>query len=341
MVWRSKLNFKNLDWRDRILLFALLLLAICILKPQANLPKRVFNWYIVLDITQSMNVRDMAENEKAMSRLAYSKRAIRESLRAMPCGSRVALGLFTERDATTVTHPMEVCAHFGALDETIAQMDWRMAWAADSFIINGLFSAIGQAPKLDKDMHLAFVSDGHQAPPINPDYAPKFEGKAGVVIGSIIGVGGDTPARIPKLDEDDNITAYWELEEVMRYATFGVNKKTLSVLDMENQHGRNAPHGSNPAESTNAHLSAIDENNLKDLAKVTGLNYLRLNNASAIADALTSKKMATWRTSETDLRAWFALPAMFLILLFFLPASFLHSFYTRYIQHHIRNRKKV
>jgi mxaL protein len=238
---------------------------------------------------------------------------------------------------------MEVCAHFAALDETVAHLDWRMAWAADSFIINGLFSAVAQTPKLnsrlDKDMRLAFISDGHQAPPINPDYAPKFEGKVGEVKGSIFGVGGTTPARIPKLDADDNISAYWELDEVMRYASFGVSKKTQSVLDMENeQHGRNSPHGKTPAESINAHLSALDESNLKALANVTGLDYFRLGNDNTMADVLTSNKLATWRKSTTDLRAWFAIPAMFLILLFFIPANFLQGFYQQFVQYFLKRK---
>ncbi|MDO9203946.1 vWA domain-containing protein [Methylotenera sp.] len=338
-------KLSKFDWRGRLLFLAIILLATCLFKPQANLPKRVFDWFIVLDITQSMNVRDMAEQDKAMSRLAYSKRAIRASLKSLPCGSRVAIGLFTERHTTTVTHPMEVCAHFGALDETVAHIDWRMAWAADSFIINGLFSAIMQTPKLnsklDKDMRLAFITDGHQAPPINPDYAPKFEGKVGEVKGSIFGVGDTTPARIPKVDADDNISAYWELEEVMRYATFGVNKKTQSALDMENeQHGRNSPHGKTPAESTNAHLSALDENNLKALAKVTGLGYWRLGDVSTMADVLTSHKLATWRKSNTDLRAWFAIPAMLLVLLFFVPDHLLQKFYKQLIQPFFKRKAK-
>jgi mxaL protein len=339
-------KLSKFDWRGRLLLLAIILLATCLFKPQANLPKRVFDWFIVLDITQSMNVRDMAEHDKAMSRLVYSKRVIRTSLKSLPCGSRVAIGLFTERDTTTVTHPMEVCAHFAALDETVAHLDWRMAWAADSFIINGLFSAVAQTPKLntklENNTRLAFISDGHQAPPINPDYAPKFEGKVGEVKGSIFGVGGTTPARIPKLDADDNISAYWELDEVMRYATFGVSKKTQSALDMENeQHGRNSPHGKNPAESTNAHLSALDESNLKALANVTGLDYFRLGNDNTMADVLTRNKLATWRKSNTDLRAWFAIPAMLFVLLFFVPDSFLHSSFKRFTQHYIRSMKKV
>ena len=326
----------NLDLRGQSLLLAIALIIICLLKPQANLQKQVFDWFIILDITQSMNVRDMTTHESTLSRLQYSKNAIRASLKSLPCGSRVALGLFTERDTTTFTYPLEVCEHFGAIDETISHLDWRMAWAADSFISNGLFSAIAQTSKLntqsDKGMRLAFISDGHQAPPINPDYAQKFEGKVGEIKGSIFGVGGEMPANIPKLDEDDNISGYWELEEVMRFATFGVSKKTQSVLDMENQHGRNSPFGSNPAEQTNAHLSALDEVNLKALAKVTGLEYLRLENATGMPEMLTNKKMSTKRISKTDLRAWFAMPAILLVMLFYLPGTVFKPFYTRFFQ---------
>lgn len=325
--WRK---FYQLDNRGRLLSIALILLGISLLNPSANLPKRVFDWYLVLDITQSMNVRDMEYSGKSTSRLAYSKIAMRDSLRALPCGSRVALGLFTERDTASVTQPLEVCAHFAALDETIEHFDWRMAWAADSYVINGLYSAIAHAPKLndknEKAVQVAFISDGHQAPPINPDYAPAFEGKVGDIKGVVIGVGGYQPSRIPKLDPDDNITGYWELEEVMRYATFGMKKKPQSALEMEHdQNSRNAPHGSNPAESTQAHLSALDETNLKSLANTTGLKYLRLNKPEKLADAMTQSNLAIWRKSSTDLRSFFALPAMVLILLFFIPVNSIKS----------------
>lgn len=319
--WRQQ------DLRGRAMLVAILLLSICLLQPHATLPRRVFDWFMVLDISQSMNVRDMADQDNALSRLEFSKRAMRLALRDLPCGSRVALGLFTERETANIVRPLEVCAHFGALDETIARMDWRMAWAADSFIAHGLFSAIMQTPRLGKDVRVVFISDGDQAPPANPKYMPDFPGKSGQVKGLIAGVGGLTPSRIPKLDDKDNINGYWELEDVQRFATFGL-AEVQSVLQMEGYHGRNAPHGANPEESSGANLSALKENNLLRMAKVTGLEYRRLNSVQDLAKAMTPIKMAAWRPARTDLRAWLAIPAMGLILLFFMPPKILKKMQT-------------
>lgn len=337
----NQLHWRQLHWRGRVLLCALVLIAISLLNLHATLPKRVFDWYLVIDITQSMNVRDTAGQVDTMSRLAFAKAAIRQSLPSLPCGSRVALGLFTERTTTMVTHPLEVCAHFSAIDAVISQIDWRMAWGADSYIRNGLFNGIEQTAKLNKNMRLIFLTDGDQAPATNPDYAAKFDGVKGAVKGYVMGVGGNVPVGIPRLDEDDNITGYWELEDVMRYATFGASRKTLSALDMENHHGRNAPHGSNPEEINNAHLSALDDLNLKDLARLTGLNYMHLNQLKSFNSVFTAKEMATWRMSDTNLRAWTAIPALLLLVLFFLPDRFIRYFSHHSLVTHFINRKKI
>ncbi len=339
----KQLRWHQLHWRGRVLLLALILIALSLFNPHATLPKRVFDWYIVFDITQSMNVRDTA-NSESMSRLAFSKSAVRKSLASLPCGSRVALGLFTERTTTTITHPLEVCAHFSAIDSVVSQIDWRMAWGADSYIRNGLFNSIEQSIKLDKHMRLIFMSDGNQAPATNPDYAAAFDGTKGAVKGYVVGVGGAVPTGIPRLDDDDNITGYWELEDVMRYATFGVSRKTLSALDMENHHGRNAPHGSNPQESNNAHLSALDDLNLKNLANLTGMQYLHLNQDKTLKHAITSAEMGTWRMSKTDLRPLLILPALCLLVIFFIPTRLLDyisnkSYLTRYFNR--KNMKKL
>ncbi len=293
-------------WRKLCLVLMLLLLSFILFKPHWRLPNRVYDWYFVVDITQSMNVSDYQVAGKSISRLQMAKQSIRKTLSALPCGSQVALGMFTERNVVNVVRPIEVCSHFAALDQTVASMDWRMAWAADSFIAHGLYNALAQAPQLGEKMRVMFFTDGQQAPPANPEYMPGFAGKAGEVQGYLVGMGKPVPSKIPKLDEKNAVAGYWEQEEVQRFGNFGM-AETLSVLAMEQgQHDRNAGHGPGNSLLENAHLSALDVQNLQRLADTTGLNFVRLDHAGQSSGWATGLGMTAWRWADTDLRPWLA-----------------------------------
>jgi mxaL protein len=296
--------------RKLCLIVAVLLLTIALFKPHFMLPNQVYDWYFVVDITQSMNVPDYQVAGKSISRLQMAKDSIRKTLSALPCGSQVALGMFTERNAVNIVKPVEVCSHFAALDQTVASMDWRMAWAADSFIAHGLYNALEQAPTLGKQMRVMFFTDGQQAPPANPKYMPAYAGKPGDVQGYLGGMGKPTPSKIPKLDEKNAVAGYWEQEEVQRFGNFGM-AETLSVLAMEQgQHDRNSGHGPGNDLLNNAHLSALDESNLHRLANNTGLTYVRLDTAAQTSDWATGFGMTAWRWADTDFRPWLAWPAL-------------------------------
>jgi mxaL protein len=317
-------------WRKLCLMAALLLLSIILFRPHLMLPNRVYDWYFVLDITQSMNVTDYQVAGKSISRLQMAKQSIRKTLSALPCGSRVALGMFTERNVVNVVEPVEVCAHFAALDQTVASMDWRMAWAADSFIAHGVYHALEQAPKLGKHVRVMFFSDGQQAPPANPRYMPSYAGKPGDVQGYLVGMGKPVASKIPKLDEKNAVSGYWEQEEVQRYGNFGM-AETLSVLAMEQgQHDRNSGQGPGAELLSNAHLSALDEQNLQRLSDSTGLNYVRLEQAGQSSGWATGLGMTAWRWADTDLRPWLALPTIACWLLYLL-LSFAGSSYLQWL----------
>ena len=299
----------------RISLWLMLaLLLLCLLKPEARLPHRVYDWFFVLDITQSMNVSDYSHAGRSLSRLQVAKQAIRQSLAALPCGSRVALGLFTERDTVTVVKPLEVCSHYAALEQTVARMDWRMAWAADSFIAHGLYSALEQSQQMG-GMQVMFFTDGQQAPPANPAYMPHYAGKASENHGYLLGTGQTAASRIPKLDEHDAVAGYWEQEEVQRFGNFGM-AATLSVLAMEQgMHDRNAGHGPGNSLLMHAHLSAMDSHNLQTLAKETGLQMQALADADS-ASALVTSGPARWQWTVTDMRPLLAALALGLWVLY-------------------------
>ncbi|HSI45121.1 MAG TPA: vWA domain-containing protein [Methylophilus sp.] len=297
-------------WRKGCLIVIFVLLTIILFKPHCMLPNRVYDWYFVVDITQSMNVPDYQVAGKSISRLQMAKQSIRKTLSALPCGSQVALGMFTERNVVTVVEPVEVCAHFAALDQTLASMDWRMAWAADSFIAHGLYNALEQAPRLGKQMRVMFFTDGQQAPPANPKYMPGYVGQPGDVQGYLVGMGKPVASKIPKLDEKNAVSGYWEQEEVQRFGNFGM-AETLSVLAMEQgQHDRNGGHGPGTDLLNNAHLSALDEQNLQRLANITGLNDMRLEHPAQSSRWATGLGMTAWRWADTDLRPWLAIPAI-------------------------------
>lgn len=307
--------------RGHGLLMAMFLLTICLFRPHLTLPKPVFDWLIVVDVTQSMNARDYTLNDKGMSRIEFAKHSIRNTLRTLPCGSTVALAMFAERNTLNIVRPVEVCEHYATLAQTVAKMEWRMAWAADSFIAHGLYSAVELAAKLQNKPHVVFLTDGHQAPPANPQYMPHFVGKVGEVKGIVVGVGQTQPVRIPKLDDRDEIAGYWEPEDVQQYGSFGMTE-TLSVLAMEQgQHDRNAGHGPGAEFLANAHLSALEERNLQRVAKETGMDYLKLETPQQLASAMNGLLMSRARVADTDLRPWFAIPAMLLVL-FYVLATF-------------------
>ena len=162
---------------------------------------------------------------------------------------------------------------------------------------------------------------------------PAFAGKQGEVKGVVMGVGNIEKSPIPKLDEQDNITGYWALEEVQRYATFGM-ARVQSALDMERQqqdfhHGRNAPHGANPNAINDANLSGLDETNLLNLTHTTGLSYQALSDTSVLSEAMSQRSMAVWQKSDTDMQPLFGLLAVLFIIAYFLPQSYLDSLFKR------------
>jgi len=207
------------DIRFWCLLAAFGVLTLVFAFPTVPAERSVFSYLFIVDITRSMNTVDYESNGSHVSRLEFMKSALREVLRRLPCGSRIGLGLFTEREAAILFQPVEVCGNYSAIDGAIARIDWRMAWAADSNIAQGLYNTI----KLLKgfNSHLVYMTDGQEAPPINsryqPDFKevtgevdgarilaktqpapePQFEGRPGVVKGLIVGVGGVYPNAYP------------------------------------------------------------------------------------------------------------------------------------------------
>lgn len=332
------------EWRFLALLLATLCAAIACFLPATEVETRTYNWFVMVDITRSMNTRDYAARDRAVSRLEQVKQSLQHALKTLPCGSRMGLGVFAERSTAALFFPVEVCANYALIATAIARLDWRMAWVADSNIARALESALDLMADPDlPETYLAFITDGHEAPPVNPDYEPDFSQyrvdgvvpgmvrmaaeqraarEAAVEFGAIpdrspgllIGAGGDVPVQIPKFDEDGNQIGYYVAADVPHAARFGLPKdpsKIPGYIPRNAEWGPTAPVGTE-------HLSSLKQDYLLELAKKTGLRYARMDADNALAEALADPRFAMIDAVQKRRTTLPALLALFLIAIVYL-----------------------
>jgi len=288
-----------------LLLASLGLVLLATLPLSYNSERPVFTHLAVVDITQSMNVEDYRLEGRPVSRLEFVKHSLRQALSALPCGSKLGLAVFTERRPFLLFEPVEVCAGYAALDAAIAQLDWRMAWDADSRIAEGLRYGLDNLAGLG---NILFFTEGQEAPPLNPRYRPDLHPYQGKVKGILLGIGGLTPVPIPKFTAEGKSEGYYQADEVPQRSTFGLSD--MAPDEVEGYHARNNPFG-NPTTGGTEHLSALREDYLRQLAQESGLLYRRIDSPEALKQALLEPSLAHTKTVETHLRR---LPASLALL---------------------------
>ncbi|MDO9162881.1 MAG: VWA domain-containing protein [Methylococcaceae bacterium] len=312
------MNIKKIvtDYRSIALILALLAMTALFMFPSREQKSPVYNLTFIIDITRSMNATDYQQDDQAVSRLETVKQNLRQLLSKLPCQSKVGLGLFTERRSTLLFEPLEVCSAFGEIDSAINAVDWRMAWAADSNISKGLFSTLEMLQK--NNSAIIFISDGQEAPPINPKYQPDFSTVVGKVKGMIVGAGGLQAVPIPKFDANGKQTGFYSAEDVPHRSSFG--ESNLDPASIEGYNARNAPFGSSATSGTE-HLTALQETYLQQLAAQSGLAYTRLSDTDNLYQALQNSQLATSQIAQVDIRWRMASLALLLLTAVYFPAS--------------------
>jgi len=189
--------------KNVLLFMALVALTVSVFLKPLMLKRPVYSFLVTFDISQSMNVRDMFLKEKTANRLSVSKAAAQHLLESLPCGSSVGWSLFTGRRTVLLVAPVEVCDHYDALSSSLGLIDERMRWANASGVGKGLHQSMRAADTIGNNTQVVFMTDGQEAPPLR-------EGSRGMpktdridATGIIVGVGGITPARIPKTTDQD------------------------------------------------------------------------------------------------------------------------------------------
>ncbi len=300
------------DVRFWLVAGALAAVLATLIVPRVDLERDVYDVLGVIDITSSMNTRDLSALGSAESRLDAAKDALRLTLANLPCQSRLGLGIFTERRSFLLFDPVEVCENFAAIDDAIGELNWRMAWEGNSYVAKGLYSAIDIAKSLDAD--LLFFTDGHEAPPLPYSGLPPFVEKRGEVGGLIVGVGGDTKTPLVKYDEEGHEAGTYGAQEVPQE-----NRAGPPPPDAESRpgyHPKWAPFG-NAIVDNNEHMAYLRAPHLKELSQVTGLDYVRLQPGENLVPALAQVVKPRPVTVASDVRAYPAGLALALLVVLY------------------------
>lgn len=309
-------NYK--DYRFWCLILALTAMLALFIHPQDQRQRPVYHFTFIVDITRSMNAGDYRQDDKPVSRLQVVKKSLRKLLLKLPCRSKVGLGIFTERRSTLLFEPIDVCAGYSEIDAAIAALDWRMAWAADSRIAAGLLNTMEMLHNIHSDSNLIFITDGQEAPPINPRYRSDFSAVKSKLKGMLVGVGGLQPVPIPKFNSKGEPAGFYSADDVPQRSTFG--ESDLNPESIKGYNARNAPFGSE-ATAGNEHLSSLHESYLQQLAVEAGLYYHRLSTLDALSDALQIQDFAVQKQIAVDVRRQWAVVALLLCALIYMRFS--------------------
>src|SRR3569833_1239236 len=283
----------TLDRTTRAAALAFLLLTAAVFMPLFETPRLAYDYLVVFDITQSMNVADYDLDGVPTSRLTFAREAVRRTLRKLPCGSRIGWGVFAEYRTLVLLAPIEVCENYNDLLSSLDRIAGRLRWGNASEISKGLFWALRGARDVGGQPGLLFLTDGQEAPPVEGEGLPLFDDlKRGGIGGWLIGVGGYTPRPIPRTDADDRPMGYWHADEVVQ---------------------RHAPSGETL--DTHEQLSEVREPYLRKLAQQVGFDYLHLEDVGSIRKAMLAPRFAHRRRVPTDL-AW--IPGVLALLTLFI-----------------------
>ena len=278
--------------------------------PQVKQITYVQNTMFVVDISESMNVRDVDYPRPKTDRLSLAKETVSKTMASLPCGSLVSLGLFAGDETTILFEPLEVCRHYPAINQVVMEIDHRMRWVGDSKITNALASAINEAKK--RDQHLIFITDGDEMPHKTSPRITELLNSKNKVKGLILGVGGDTPQPIPHLNQKNQVTGYWTREEAVLQ---GNHPNLLAYVQDKAEQADQTQKPDGLFDEVGEHLSALNNKSLEIIASASGLNFLRVQNPKDAVNAYQDQHYKKQALADKDARWMLALVAIGLILI--------------------------
>jgi len=289
-----------------LMLFIIILIILALWFPRTDRTVKVMDLLFVLDITQSMDVKDVELDGEQVSRLTWAKDYTKRTIQALPCGSHVSLAAFSESRSLILVNPIEICAGYNDLMQMLSKIDGSIAWALSSEVSKAVFGAIDQAKLMVPSPDVVFLTDGHEAPPLHESLFPKYRKKLENTSGVFIGIGGDELLPIPKHNFDGTANGFWQQNDVL-------HEDVYASLRNESQAVRDA-------RPRNEHLSSQKKAHLEKLASELNFDYIiSPSKASTTINALENKVKTRDQVISYSWAPWFASIALFLLALLYLP----------------------
>lgn len=283
---------------------ALALLLIALLRPTLSMQRNIYSYLLVVDITQSMNTEDMKLGGKTVSRMAYTRQLLHDTVASLPCDTKVSVAFFAGASVALQFSPIEVCHNFAAIQENIDHMEWRMAWSGNSRMRQGAQAIAHLSRTLNEPAQVVFFTDGEEAPRLHAFNTLDLTGFQGGKGWLVVGIGSEKGAPIPKYDETNKLLGYWSAESFalqpgvaqISQENFGTRDDGVALMDSSRQY------------------SKLDEEYLKKYTAEIGADYIRGDSTAAVLDAVSSRKPARRDIAPVQIDRWLAALAGLLLI---------------------------
>jgi mxaL protein len=309
--------------RDAALLaISFLLLIAAAFNPTIPLPRNIYSYVLVADISQSMNVVDTRLNGKETSRLDYTKFMMHRVVANMPCGTKVSLGLFAGATIAALFNPIEVCSNYDAIQDTIDHLEWRSAWSGNSRLRESLYMLSRVIRSFPEPAQVVYFTDGEEAPKLgifNTKDLTNFQGGNGWLF---VGIGSEKGNAIPKLDDKNQLIGYWSID------SFGI-QPGIAQISEANLGGRNNDVAGGTGDR---YISTLQEQYLKSLSKEISGDYVRGDSLQSILTAMEKQKPSRRDIAAYNIQWILALFAAFIFLSAYITKDMFRNFKKRFIE---------
>lgn len=298
------------NYETALLVVASLFLLLALVKPEIQLKQEVHNYLLVADISQSMNAEDMKVGNNAVSRLVYTQHLMKQVVKTSPCGTYVSVGVFAAENVALLFMPLEVCANFDIITDSIDHLEWRMAWSGNSRMTFGVKAAEATFEYLNIPAQMLFFTDGDEAPKANGinklDISNVRIGKNVV----FVGVGGHENSPIKRFNANNQFVGYWGTDAAAESSGGGI---------MYNDASKDDPDPPVAYAEFDRFLSKLDVEHLKDMANEIKGQYIEGTDKAEFYEFVQSQTPAAKFVTAYSVRWIFLIIAALLVLATYIP----------------------